>query len=200
MTASVQPAFKNRSGRVSGELHRRNQPAFKPYASDQPVLKKIAGPPVIYVSCPLSRSLLLFLPSRRRRPTQASTRRRSRRRRRPTAPPPAHRLNRHISPPRSSPSPLRRPRNSSAPPPARVAAAAAAPRPHRRTSLPRQAPPYSTPSSCSEPQPRAAATSAAPFHPVLARCSTFCLSRCFLSRRVRVPHTVSRDGSREEEG
>ena len=44
LASSVQPAFKNRSGRVSGELHRRNQPAFKPYASDRPVLKKIAGP------------------------------------------------------------------------------------------------------------------------------------------------------------
>ena len=44
MTASVQPAFSFRSAEASGELHRRNQPAFKPYASDRPVLKKIAGP------------------------------------------------------------------------------------------------------------------------------------------------------------
>ena len=51
--------------RVLGELHRRNQPAFKPYASDQPVLKKIAGPPVIYVSCPRTSSSLF-------RPTPAA--------------------------------------------------------------------------------------------------------------------------------
>ena len=44
MTTSVQPAFSFSSAEASGELHRRNQPAFKPYASDRPVLKKIAGP------------------------------------------------------------------------------------------------------------------------------------------------------------
>src|SRR6185312_6189666 len=42
--SSVQPAFRCRSGGVSDQLNRCNQPVFKPYVSDRPVLKKIAGP------------------------------------------------------------------------------------------------------------------------------------------------------------
>ena len=79
--SSVQPAFRRISAEVSGELNRRNQPAFKPYASDRPALKKIAGPPVIYVSCPRCRPLFPFPSSRRRTPARL----RSRQRRSPAA-------------------------------------------------------------------------------------------------------------------
>ena len=94
MTASVQPAFSFRSAEASGELHRRNQPAFKPYASDRPVLKKIAGPtchicvlcgprfllPLYFhptsaaAACPRSLHAAAFTSSR---PRAATTRRRS---------------------------------------------------------------------------------------------------------------------------
>ena len=94
MTASVQPAFSFRSAEASGELHRRNQPAFKPYASDRPVLKKIAGPtchicvlcgprfllPLCFhptsaaAACPRSLHAAAFTSSR---PRAATTRRRS---------------------------------------------------------------------------------------------------------------------------
>ena len=53
----VQPAFRCRSDEVSGQLNRRNQPAFKPYASDRPALRKSAGS-----TCHIS-----LLPPRRRR-------------------------------------------------------------------------------------------------------------------------------------
>ena len=76
LASSVQPAFKNRSSRVSGKLHRRNQPAFKPYASDQPVLKKIAGPTCHICLLPALPVSASFLPSRRRRPTRSISRRR----------------------------------------------------------------------------------------------------------------------------
>ena len=63
--SSVQPAFRWISAGVSGKLNRRNQPAFKPYASDRPALRIIVGPPVIYVSCPRTSSSLF-------RPTPAA--------------------------------------------------------------------------------------------------------------------------------
>ena len=87
MTASVQPAFSFRSAEVSGELHRRNQPALKPYASDRPVLKNFTGPHVIYMSYARRRFLSpssvspdsshLTPPPLRSRLRAATTRRRS---------------------------------------------------------------------------------------------------------------------------
>ena len=56
--SSVQPAFRWISAGVSGKLNRSNQPAFKPYASDRPALKKNAGPTChIYLSPVFSLSL-----------------------------------------------------------------------------------------------------------------------------------------------
>ena len=57
--SSVQPAFRWISAGVSGELNRRNQPTFKPYASDRPALRKKRGAHLSYLS--LARVLCLFL-------------------------------------------------------------------------------------------------------------------------------------------
>ena len=92
MASSVQPAFKNRSSRVSGKLHRRNQPAFKPYASDQPVLKKIAGPTCHICLLPALPASVSLLSSRRCRPTRSlHTAAFPSRRRRTSTPPPCAR-------------------------------------------------------------------------------------------------------------
>ena len=138
LASSVQPAFKNRSAEVSGELHRRNQPAFKPYASDQPVLKKIAGPPVIYVSCPRTSSSLF-------RPTPAAA-------------------DLVLAPPlASAPPPLAAARLHVEPPPPRPRAR---PAPPARASI-AKAPPCSTCSAAHAAAPpsllHAAVTSTAPF-------------------------------------
>ena len=85
MASSVQPAFSFRSAEASGELHRRNQPAFKPYASDRPVLKKIACPTCHICVLPADIFLSVSPDSSRRRPRSraasrlraATTRRRS---------------------------------------------------------------------------------------------------------------------------
>ena len=57
--SSVQPACRWISAGVSGELNRRNQPAFKPYASDRPALRKKRGAHLSYIS--LACVLCLFL-------------------------------------------------------------------------------------------------------------------------------------------
>ena len=147
--SSDQPAFRWISAEVSGKLNRRNQPAFKPYASDRPTLKKIAGPPIIYVSCPRCRPLFpfsLFTPPRPRStpqpPTPISRRRSS------TLQPPlrtlAPRATRHTRRrPRAPPLSLRHhPRARSRRPRCSSAAARA---PLRRHHC------YSTPSPRSEP-------------------------------------------------
>ena len=58
MASSVQPAFSFRSAGVSGELHRRNQPALKPKASDRPALRKFAGSTCHISLLPAASSLL----------------------------------------------------------------------------------------------------------------------------------------------
>ena len=69
--SSDQPAFRWISAGVSGQLNRRNQPAFKPYASDRPALRKSAGS-TCHISLLPPRHRLHFLcftrvlPSRRR--------------------------------------------------------------------------------------------------------------------------------------
>ena len=82
--SSVQPAFRCRSGGVSGQLNRRNQPAFKPYASDRPALRKSAGSTCHISLLPPRRRLRLLcfarispVSSRRRAPYLLIPRRRS---------------------------------------------------------------------------------------------------------------------------
>src|SRR6185312_996350 len=98
--SSVQPAFRWISAGVSGELNRRNQPAFKPYASDRPALKKNAEPTChIYLSPAFSLSLFSLHAAARLDPLRTAAF--PSRRHRSTSPPPAHRHSRHILHPRT---------------------------------------------------------------------------------------------------
>ena len=118
---------------VSGQLNRRNQPVFKLYASDRPVLKKIAGP-TCHISlgrglCSLS---LFFSPPPLRSRTRLA---------RAAAVPPRRRRK---PPLQASAAAVRRPRTP-APPPCAARAPSAPPRAHNRH---RAAPPPPAPHHC----------------------------------------------------
>ena len=122
--SSDQPAFRCRSGGVSGKLHRRNQPVFKPYASDRPVLKKIAGLTCHICVLPADACLSpLVFPNSAPPPLNPPLQRH-----RYTSPPPVHAVF-HAAARLHTTSTRHRAAAPSAPP-ARVAAAAA-PRPRR---------------------------------------------------------------------
>jgi len=194
VVSSVQPAFSFRSAGVSGELHRRNQPAFKPYASDQPVLKKIAGPTCHICVLPADTSFLPLCFARLKPPPLALD----------LAPPLAYAAAATPALACTPPSPTHA---QPAPPPLALRPRATAP---LHSSAARAPPPPAPPAppvrrhhcySCTAYRPRSStprrSRNRSTFSPSARQVLDNLPEPLFtlLSRRVRVPHTTSRDGS-----
>jgi hypothetical protein len=192
--------YRCRFGRVPGKLHRRNQPAFEPQASDQPTIRKSAGSTCHITLLPARRRLLVFhfLPPFR-------LRRRLRHRAalcRPYAPPsaarvpPAHLPRRCRLPPARNCTAVRTRTTAPAPVRHRAAVTATAPPTRHRAAVTAIHAVARTLCTSTVPPPTHLAAHSR-IHAAHAKCSVFCpnlFARRSSQRRILVA-LCDRDGS-----